>query len=219
MKFRYYFDLLLLVALHIIGYIFDRNLEANLRWIPWVSVVIPSTLIILFNKMVIKKFYNATYKDALTKLNNKGFFYLKMENEMEKIHTNKQDLALVMIDIDDFKNINDTNGHIAGDEVLRQLAVILKENVRTTDTIFRWGGEEFAIILPKTDTKDAVKLGERVRNAVANHEFCYEIACLRVTVSIGIASINEKMNVDDFVKLADKALYKAKEKKDLVVSF
>lgn len=124
-----------------------------------------------------------------------------------------------MIDIDDFKLINDTHGHIAGDDILRQLAEILRDNVRNKDIVSRWGGEEFAIILPDTNSEDAVKLGERIRMVVREHNFCYEIDCIRITVSIGVATIDEAIESDSFVKLADKALYQAKENKDLVIPY
>ena len=125
-----------------------------------------------------------------------------------------------MLDIDNFKDINDKYGHQVGDHVLKRLAGVLQKIIRKTDIVSRWGGEEFAVILPKTDIEEAVKIGNRIRMAVEQCLFCYDKIICGITVSIGIASAKCQADIDmeQFFNIADKALYKAKVKKNFVVA-
>jgi diguanylate cyclase (GGDEF)-like protein len=118
-----------------------------------------------------------------------------------------------MVDIDNFKQINDQHGHQAGDVVLRDVARILRDSLRTVDSLGRYGGEEFAAILPHTDHEEALLTGERIRRAVAGHPFRIGPRELRVTVSVGVATYPSDV-VDSpgaLVREADKALYRAKQ--------
>lgn len=118
----------------------------------------------------------------------------------------------MMIDIDHFKKVNDTCGHPAGDEVLRQLATILIENSRSFDVVSRIGGEEFTIILPDCSSTQAYEVGERIRSAVENNEFCMEQKNLKITISIGIASYPEHSDdPHELLFLADKSMFEAKK--------
>ena len=140
-----------------------------------------------------------------------------------------KDILLAMIDIDDFKNINDCYGHQAGDMVLVKIAEILNQNVRDTDIAVRWGGDEFAIILPRTNSEAAFRVLERIRLAIANFDFGSRVNSKETTISIGFVSSNDILEVarskqctdyiELFVGLADEALYKAKETKNSVVAF
>jgi len=114
----------------------------------------------------------------------------------------------MLIDIDDFKNVNDTYGHQDGDAVLRKLVKIIKKSLRKSDLVARYGGEEFAIIMPETSIKKAFTVAERIRKNAANMLKCKE---LNITISIGIGTLSEKINsVYDLIRIADAALYRAK---------
>lgn len=149
--------------------------------------------------------------DKLTHLFNRNKFYEIANSEMERAKRYKRPLSIVMFDIDHFKRINDTYGHNIGDYVLKTLSKIIKENIRKNDWAFRWGGEEFIVIAPETDLEDAVKLAEKLREAVEKYDFD---KVHRVTISIGVANYKEdidKNNIDSLVNRADEALYRAKE--------
>ena len=123
-------------------------------------------------------------------------------------------LSLLMLDIDNFKHYNDTNGHPAGDELLKSIADIFERSVRRTDYVTRYGGEEFAIILPETPLENAKLVAEKIRKAIEKEDFENQEAQPggNLTVSIGVAEHSKEFNqVDEFVNTADVALYKAKE--------
>lgn len=163
--------------------------------------------------LLIRNLHKSAYNDVLTGLYNRRYFYQKLSNTISV----KMPISLIIIDIDDFKVINDKYGHIAGDIILKQFAEILKENVRLGNTVARWGGEEFAVILPETSLEKAYIIADRIRGVVENYQFCVEDTFCKITISIGIASTVMRVDIDEFVKIADKALYKAKETKNLVV--
>jgi diguanylate cyclase (GGDEF)-like protein len=117
--------------------------------------------------------------------------------------------GIIMLDIDHFKNINDTYGHLVGDEVLKQLAKILKQNVRDTDSVGRWGGEEFLIICPSTEIEAVEKVAQNLRIKIQNHDFSNGIS--QITSSFGIACYKSEQNLTSLIKEVDDALYLAKE--------
>ncbi|ADG81298.1 GGDEF domain-containing protein [Thermincola potens] len=179
----------------------------------WLPMAIIQTVISTICGILIKRLNREANTDALTGLHNRKYFYTKL-SELKT----KGPISLLLIDLDDFKSINDTYGHIVGDQVLQQFAEILRRNTRKDDVIARWGGEEFAVILPQTDTQEAIKVASRIRTAVENHLFSYENITCRITVSVGITSTREKADtgIEQFVKVADEALYRAKEKKNYI---
>ncbi len=150
--------------------------------------------------------------DALTGLYNRRFFDRQLKVEVDRAHRQKSTLSLLMIDIDNFKKFNDLYSHQAGDNALREMGILLPENSRTVDTICRYGGEEFAIILPNTDYIKAFLIGERLRRAVEEHPFpINHNTTVAMTLSLGIASYPEVASSDsDLVRKADMALYEAK---------
>ncbi|MDI3534519.1 MAG: diguanylate cyclase [Thermosediminibacterales bacterium] len=202
------------LILWLITFLIDRHYNHN-QGLVWMPFVIIQMVISTICGVLIKKLYQQVHTDALTGLRNKKYFYIKL-SELKT----KAPVSLILIDIDNFKSINDTYGHIAGDQVLQQFAEILQSNTRKNDIIARWGGEEFAVIFPQTDTKEAFKIADRIRAIVENHLFSYERIACKITVSIGIASIKEGADVgtEQFIKIADEALYKAKEKKNFIVT-
>jgi len=154
-----------------------------------------------------------TRVDELTKIYNQREFQRRLPEDIELTRRYAHFLSLAMLDIDDFKHYNDSNGHLAGDMVLKQLSQILTGNLRRTDTAFRYGGEEFAVILPATSHEGALIILEKVRKEVENFPFQYRETQPggKVTVSIGIATYPvDTRKAEDLVSCADKALYKAK---------
>jgi diguanylate cyclase (GGDEF)-like protein/PAS domain S-box-containing protein len=149
--------------------------------------------------------------DHLTGIANRRTFFEAAELEMERWRRFPRPLSLIAIDADFFKKINDTWGHGAGDEVLRNLAQTLSANVREIDVVARLGGEEFAALLPSTDLEGAIRLAERFRSAVESQRVRSGDTDIRYTVSIGVASMEGGISgVDQLLKLADRALYAAK---------
>lgn len=149
--------------------------------------------------------------DGLTNLYNRRHFEMTFDREFNRAKRYKSELSLAVIDIDLFKSFNDTYGHSCGDYVLKELAYLLVQNFRQTDLIFRYGGEEFVILLTETPLENAFIPLERLRKAVEENRFRYKGQDLKVTISGGISSNNDIENLWDTFDLADKALYKAKE--------
>lgn len=161
-----------------------------------------------------RKNYEETLKalaitDELTGVYNRRFIIDQLKTEVERLDREKSILSIVMIDIDRFKNINDTYGHIFGDKVLREFTKILKENLRKTDFIGRYGGEEFLILLPYTDKISAFNTIHRIKNIFTGNR--WENKNLRVSFSAGITEINSaNRNIKDLLVDVDELLYKAK---------
>ena len=177
----------------------------------WIPLTAFNTLTALLLGLLIKWLHERSFTDILTGLYNRRYFYRLLKHEIEKVKRSKSDLSLAIIDVDNFKKINDTHGHIEGDRVLRKISAILKEQTRTVDIVARWGGEEFVIILPDTDSVGARIFSERVRRVVEGSRLANN-----ATISIGIATYKNRIGLDDFINMADSALYKAKEKKNTV---
>lgn len=155
---------------------------------------------------------NLSSTDALTNLYNRRVLMQTLEREFERHSRSGKTLSLLMLDLDHFKAVNDTYGHVNGDVVLVSLAKILKEYLRPYDVATRFGGEEFALVLPNTDISAASDVGERLRLAVAAIKFSGEIRNLNITCSIGISCFpNARVgDIDQLLQDADQALYQAK---------
>ena len=150
--------------------------------------------------------------DGLTGLYNRRYFDRHMCVQLDKAKEGDRNLGLMMLDIDFFKSVNDTHGHAAGDEVLKEFAARLQRNIRGVDLACRYGGEEFVVMMPDTDLVHAKNIAERIRHAVASEPFDTGITMpLNITVSVGI-SINELQDdtPEQMLKRADIALYRAK---------
>ncbi len=148
-----------------------------------------------------------SHTDSLTSLWNHGYFQYKLDEEISKAKSSRRPLAIMMIDVDDFKKFNDTHGHTQGDETLKQISRILAQNCRKIDVLCRYGGEEFSLILPDSSRRDALLLGERIRKSIAQET----ISGNNFTVSIGIAAFSaDTSDKTTLIKQADTALYAAK---------
>ncbi len=154
---------------------------------------------------MVKEKQDASF-DPLTKLYNRRVFELFMDQETAKFRRYQHPLSLVMADLDDFKKINDTFGHKTGDLILQEFANILRRGIREADLPARWGGEEFAVLLPETDIKGAEKLAECLCQTIGMHDFPN---VGHLTASFGVAGMTDADH--DLVQVADKALYQAKQ--------
>jgi two-component system, cell cycle response regulator len=152
-------------------------------------------------------------RDALTGLFNRRYFMEALDREISRSQRYKTDLVLCLLDIDHFKNINDCYGHNAGDSVLTKIGILLTESIRDNDIACRYGGEEFAILLPHTNIEEASIMSERFREKVAANDFLHGSSSMRITISIGIAQYQRggDKSGNSFVEQADRALYQAKE--------
>jgi diguanylate cyclase (GGDEF)-like protein len=159
-----------------------------------------------------QQMYDAALRDGLTRAYNKKFFVDRLDTEFAFAKRHRSMLSLVMFDVDHFKRINDTYGHLAGDAVLVNLSRITQATIRTEDVLARYGGEEFAVISRGIPLLNAGVLGERLRARVESEVFDYQGTRLPVTISVGVAALPEA-NVPapaDLVSAADSALYEAK---------
>jgi diguanylate cyclase (GGDEF)-like protein/PAS domain S-box-containing protein len=156
-----------------------------------------------------------SYTDDLTGIYNHRFFIEQLTREVERHKRYATPLSLLMIDIDYFKHYNDTNGHLAGDQVLKAIAVLIERGVRQTDIVARYGGEEFSAILTNTGKEGALEIAERVRKNVSDARFPNEIAQPNkdLTISVGAATFSSPIStLIDLIREADHALYKAKNR-------
>jgi len=151
-------------------------------------------------------------KDGLTDLYNHRHFHERISEEFKRAKRYKLPLCCVLIDLDHFKNVNDTYGHQAGDKILKSLAEIVVGNIREVDIAARYGGEEFALILPHIALKDAVIMANRIRTNVESEVFRFNDTNINITISMGVAGMldNKASSYNELIRFADEALYAAK---------
>ncbi len=159
-----------------------------------------------------EKLYTLATKDTLTGTYTRSRFTELLQWEIEKYDRYKKNSCLLIFDIDHFKNVNDTYGHQAGDEVLTAITEICKQSLRKSDLIGRYGGEEFVVFLPDIQCQDAVKVAEKLREVVEGLTTTSDTKKIQVTISIGMVELSEALplTVDTIIKLADDCLYTAK---------
>jgi diguanylate cyclase (GGDEF)-like protein len=186
----------------------------NNYFVLWILLLYLVAAAIIYG-FLIKRLHQQVHTDLLTGLCNRRSFYEKLS-----AGTASFPVSLVFLDIDNFKHINDVYGHLTGDQVLQQFAAILQQNTRKIDSISRWGGEEFALILPNTSAKEAFIIAERIRDKVESHVFTNDSIKCKITVSAGIASTNQSAEVanEQLIRVADAALLKAKKQKNTIVA-
>jgi diguanylate cyclase (GGDEF)-like protein len=158
-----------------------------------------------------EQYAHAAAIDPLSGLFNRRYLHVRLEEELERARRHQIPLALLMIDLDDFKMVNDKFGHLAGDAVIKEAAVILRRTVRMFDVCTRYGGEEFAILMPNSGAQSAATVAERIRRRIESHRFTEPaLAALSVTASIGLAVSTAQLLPRDLIERADQALYQAK---------
>jgi diguanylate cyclase (GGDEF)-like protein len=157
--------------------------------------------------------------DGLTGLFNKRYFMEGLDQEISRARRHKRALSVIIFDIDHFKDVNDTYGHLAGDHVLKELSEVIKSRVRREELVARYGGEEIIILMPETDVDGATRLAEQVRERVEQHNFRFSSKEIKLTISGGVASADEAdYEIMPFIHLADERLYEAKNSgRNLVV--
>ncbi|MBN2437927.1 MAG: diguanylate cyclase [Deltaproteobacteria bacterium] len=167
-----------------------------------------------------KRYRELSIVDDLTQLYNSRHFYLQLKIELNRSTRYEQPLTLLLLDLDDFKAFNDTYGHVEGDQVLRRLGQVVKRCLRETDFAFRYGGEEFTILLPMTTGRDAAVTAERIRAELKEEIFSpVPGQDVHVTVSIGLGQYKPREDIKTFVHRVDQLMYQAKKNgKDRVCS-
>ncbi len=159
-------------------------------------------------------FLDDSRHDKLTELKNRMGFYSDYEKIYEKMLSdteNCRSVSLFICDIDFFKKVNDTYGHNAGDAVLRHVAENFRRNSRACDGVYRWGGEEFIVVLPDSTAEQAAEAAERLRCCIMDSVCHFEDLDIKVTMSFGVTSLDPAMSAEDNIKVADEKLYRAKE--------
>lgn len=149
--------------------------------------------------------------DELTRLPNRRDIREKIQYEVSRYERTKRKFSFLFIDIDKFKNFNDTYGHVCGDLVLKTVADTMKCSLRKQDIVSRWGGEEFLALLPETQLSGAVLVGERLRKKIADTDIVFGNQNLHVTITVGIAEYDERLGMDHSINMADRALYDGKQ--------
>lgn len=164
----------------------------------------------LRNALLYSQAVSAAHKDALTGIGNRAALSRGLFREIEMAHRHHRNLGILMIDIDHFKRVNDSFGHLTGDKVIQSIVHCLSASIRVTDSLYRYGGEEFVILLPETDGNGVLRLAKRIRRRVEKLSQLHNETEFRVTVSIGVANFQANDDEKSLLKRADTALYRCK---------
>ena len=168
---------------------------------------------------MMEKLQKLAVTDGLTKLYNSRSFYSQLETEVDRFNRYKHPLALLLLDLDHFKDYNDTYGHLEGDKVLVRFSQIIKSCLRANDTAYRYGGEEFTVILPETGGGEAGLVAQRIRAALEAERFApINGKEVKITISIGVTEYQPKEELSSFIQRADRAMYRSKQKGRNLVS-
>lgn len=162
---------------------------------------------------MLEKLKRLSITDGLTQLYNSRYFYNQLKIEIDRTSRYQRPLSLLLLDIDNFKDYNDNYGHLEGDKVLVRLGQVIRSCLRKMDSAYRYGGEEFTVILPETEGDEAATVAERIRSAVQADRFYPkgEDNPLSITVSVGVTEFHRPEEIALFVQRADKAMYQSKQ--------
>lgn len=170
--------------------------------------------IIIQNAKLYEEITNLSTTDSLTGLSNRNHFLVELESNILKAKRYDRSLSCIIIDIDDFKMITDNYDHYIGDEIIKHVAVIIKNSVREVDIASRYGSEKFALILPETSYRDAVHVSERIKSDINKNVFYLNDTHIDITISCGIATYDDSIeSVNELIKRADNARYKKQRTK------
>lgn len=191
------------------GYVLDGLVNTYWHNSIWVIMSIIWMCLAAFTGILLKKTNLVANTDQLTGLKNRRYGHLKLTKELKNSNLI---LCIAMVDVDNFKEVNDVYGHEAGDAFLVELAEIIKKNIRKTDIAVRWGGDEFLVIFPQADIDKATVISERLRKTVEKASYS------QITLSIGVAAMEPTSDLQQVLRTIDKGLYKAKLSRNTVVS-
>lgn len=193
----------------------ELNLFRNSKFDDDEVVLLENTIAALVyplrNAILYKQAVEKAYRDPLTGVNNRTALDKALFQEISLSKRHATPLSIIMLDVDNFKGINDNYGHITGDAVLKRIAESMVECARDSDIIYRYGGEEFLMLLRSTDEAGALLVAERIRKAIENILFRYDEFDIRVTASQGLACLNAEDDLNSLLGRCDKALYTAKD--------
>jgi diguanylate cyclase (GGDEF)-like protein len=159
----------------------------------------------------LNRYKNESIQDHMTGLYNRKYMDMKLAEEIDRFKRMGTPFSIVMADIDKFKSVNDTYGHQVGDQVLKHMAQLIKENIRKTDFAFRYGGEEFMMMLVNADVRNAMHVSEMIRKKLEATNFSLKDCSFNVTASFGVAQFKPEDTAESAIKLADERLYTAKQ--------
>ncbi len=165
------------------------------------------------NALHYRRALQAAYRDPLTGLPNRRAYADNLEREISRARREGQTLGLMVLDVDHFKAINDRHGHLTGDQVLSRVAALLRDNVRKSDLVFRYAGDEFVLLLPNVRPEGLRVLRERIRNALAEMDFNHDGQPVQVSVSMGAALLEDDMDGKELFAAADEAMYEEKARR------
>jgi diguanylate cyclase (GGDEF)-like protein len=177
-----------------------------------ISIIISSVAISLEKNLNIRQLENAATIDPLTNCYNRRALNTFISSDIAYARRQGHDLSVIMLDVDNFKEINDRHGHPAGDRVLQEIATLIRSLIRKSDYIARYGGEEFMLVLPDTTLYHAVQLAEKLRKSIEGHIINLMNASTMITASFGVASLENKRDISSLLREVDERLYIAKSK-------
>ena len=190
--------------------VFRRNQRFNDKEQGDLESLLSCLLYPMRNALLYRAATQSALRDPLTGAGNRVAMEQTLQREIDMSRRHAQPLSVLMLDIDHFKRVNDDHGHGAGDEVLRAIAASIKAQLRNVDMVFRYGGEEFLILLSNTGREAAAMVGERLRQATQSEEYFADGQLIEITVSLGCSTLLPGESTDSLLRRADSALYVAK---------
>lgn len=197
------------VGLYFVHEYFFHFYAQYLRALLIFDILISATIAAFIGNLVYK-LNNRVYTDSLTALWNKRFFYIRLNEELQRAKRAGTYFGVALIDVDHFKEVNDQYGHVAGDQLLINIANTLKQFTRDIDIVSRWGGDEYAIIFPNVNHESLQLVAERIKNAILHSDICYNCS-----ISVGVSVIDGDMEMDKIMNLIDIKLYEDKKRKEV----